>query len=246
MGAVLSGDAAAGAHEFERSLTKIGIAVSGAENRLMVDLLPALNTIVEAMARVGSDGQPAIVSLIDKLAFLVKASADVGATFLEMADQIGGVFLFLGEAAGALVYALGADIQALSQALTFDFSGAKRSLQEGTAALEGVFTEFISRAESSWQSYEDFLNGVHGTLAPRDLGADLLKYTLNYKKPVMPSGPGASGRPDVVAELIAKLQAQAAAEIALASATEKSRPRQRFWRKLPVKRKSKSPRRDRV
>ena len=34
--------------------------------------------------------------------------------------------------------------------------------------------------------------------------------------------PQASGRPDVVAELVAKLQAQAAAEIALASATEKT------------------------
>jgi hypothetical protein len=54
VGAVLSTDAAKGAEDFQEELVKLSTIVQGAENQIMVGLLPALNQTAEALTNAGS------------------------------------------------------------------------------------------------------------------------------------------------------------------------------------------------
>lgn len=56
VGAILTDDAAKGAHNFEQELTKLGLISTGVQNKLMTALLPALDHIVQALTTFASHG----------------------------------------------------------------------------------------------------------------------------------------------------------------------------------------------
>jgi hypothetical protein len=193
VGAVLTGASGAAAEEYSINLAKIGIAASGLENTLMVQLLPSLQQIAEAMKDWLSDPKN-----IESLKSIADFAGFCARSLMNLADAL----VFVGRASSAL-WQLTAGLDAFSDKKIVAFGV---SINEAYGEMQ-KFAQTSSKIGPGVQQHPD-LNWFGS------LGAN--------QTPPRDTGPQASGRADVVAELMTKLQAQAAAEIALGAATEKS------------------------
>ena len=224
VGAALSGPAAAAAEEYSISLAKIGIAASGVENRLTGELLPALQAVTDAMAKSAASGDSFGHDFITMLGYVAKGLVTIADDVITTFEQFGLILKNFGALALEMFAALAA---AGSAAMQGDWIGVGNAVKEGLTIAKVQLDSFISDSEAKWAQYGSFVKQVYG--APKlpsadDVLHDLAQHGGRYDRsgPPPDTGARASGRPDVVAELVTKLQAQAAAEIALASATEKT------------------------
>ena len=224
VGAVLSGQAAEAAEEFSINMTKVGIAAQGAQNALMVDLLPTLSYLSEMLAKTGADGRSWAQTTADSVANVAKFVLSAADTVIHFFEEVGIFFEFIGGVLLGTLELIGSVVTATYKALTFDFSGARNEIKAGLASFTSAFTNFYHETEKNAQDNVDFLNGVWGKLKPPELNMEgFTRFTLSHGTGAkQPPAPEASHQTDIVAELVEKLQGQAAAELALAAATEKS------------------------
>jgi hypothetical protein len=214
VGAVLSGPAAQAAEDYSISLAKIGIAATGVENSLMVKMLPALQAVTQKLAESAASGNSFGADFLTVLAKVADGLIAIGDLVITIFEQLGiavkdwGAYAFT-------VFSTLAD--AASRAMHGDWIGVGSSVKEGLETAKNEFAAFLDESKSKWLQYGSFVKDVFGGIkaspakAAPPPGNDTKKSTAT-----------GSGRLDVVSELIGKLQAQAAAELALASATEKS------------------------
>jgi hypothetical protein len=214
VGAVLSGDAARAAEEYERTLTKISIAGMGVQNTIMTALLPALTAVAEGLKKTAEDGNSFGSTLLSAFLGVTKMVVAGVETWMAGFEQMGAVLRHM----GADVVSLGTLFADLFNATkTGDFSGIGRAFKDELQRMADNARLFNADSKKIWQDNADFINKVYGQVKlPDEKGGT--------KKPPPGIGKAAGGAvpTDIVAELIGKLQAQAAAEIALASATDKS------------------------
>jgi hypothetical protein len=193
VGAILTGPAGEAAHEFEMNLAKVSIAVDGVENRLMVALLPALTNLVERLA--DTPGQ--MNALVDTAVTLAKA-------LMNAADAA----IFAGRTIAAFWEATGK-------------GGWSKPWEAFSTDTWKKFADDVRAAKADMEKFDANNVPPAATLKPGD-ATDWMLRNMKGKGTGAPGAPGASGRPDVVSEMVSKLQAQAAAELELAAATEKS------------------------
>ena len=223
-GAILSGPASEGAELYAGNMAKISIAAQGAQNALMAALLPTLDYLSAMLAKTGADGKSWAQSTAESFANLAKGIVSLGDIFIHTFDQIGAVIEFVGGLIIGTADMIGGVILSLGRLFVFDFSGAKAQLEAGFSDFRSAFANFWGESKQTWSSGVDFINGVWSKLKPPAFNVD---QAMNYLKSYGGStkqapAPTASHQPDVVAELVAKLQAEATAQLELAAATEKS------------------------
>jgi hypothetical protein len=225
VGAALTGPEGKAAEDYSLALAKIGIAASAAEKQLMVAMLPTLQNMADMLAQTAANGSSWAQNLGESMALIIKFGASAVASFLMFADEIGMFFQFVGGLLLGTLELIGSVVTATMHALTFDFSGARKELTAGLDSFTSTFTDFFHDQKQDWSVYSEFMNGVWAKAKPPSndvFGGKPFGFFTSFKPPPKPEASTGSGRPDVVSELIGKLQAQAAAELALASATEKS------------------------
>jgi lambda family phage tail tape measure protein len=226
-GAILSGEAAESATKFERTLGLLGIAASGAENRLMVELLPSLEAIANALAETGANGQPRIITIIHDIAEAIKLTLGVINTWGHAFAQIGETVEVIGRLVIGVFNAIGAAGEAVGRALIFDFSGAEKAAKDGLRGLTGAFGNYFEDSRKRWKDNADFINSLtfHPNFTLEGGFAAGEAFAKRTKPPANVPGAGKLGpvtTVDIVGEAIGKLQAEAAAQLALASATDRS------------------------
>ena len=223
-GAILSGPAAEGAEQYERNVAKIGIAAQGAQNGLMVSLLPTLDYLSAMLAKTGADGKSWAQTTAGSFADLAKGVLSASDVIFHSLDEIGIFIEFVGHLIIGTLNMIGTVVTSLGHLFIFDFSGAENELKAGLHSFTSAFTDFWGESKQTWSDGVDFINGVWSKLKPPSFDMDrAINYLKNYGGSTKQApAPTASHQPDVVSELVSKLQAEAAAQIALASATETS------------------------
>ena len=217
VGAVLSGPAAEAAEKYEKTIAKISLAVIGAENALLVKFLPAMQAVTTEMAKASASGNSFGKDFLSVLSLVVKGTIIVGDTLYTVFGQMSREMKLVADSLMGFGEAIALAVQAAARG---DWSGVGQAFRDELSLAKGNLDSFLGDSKSMWTNYAGFVKQVwSGEIA--DTGEKGGKTTPPGGRPA-PSGPMASGRPDVVAELIARLQSQAAAEIALASATERS------------------------
>jgi hypothetical protein len=216
LGATLSGPTAEAAHNYQQTLGQISAAADGAANTLMVQMLPALQAVASQMASAASSqtsfGKDFLFALADIGKAIIVIGETMGAVFMQVSLEFRTWLTYIYELYSTIA-------SASSRALHFDWSGAKQSVKDGLANIGGDISLFLTDSKKNWQDYGAFIGQVYGKIKPP---ATAPHPGGNDGTPKQDFGPQASGRADVISELISKLQAQAAAETALAAATEKS------------------------
>jgi hypothetical protein len=195
LGVTMSTTAAEAAEKFERELGVLRGAAEGAGNRLMEDLLPALTAVANASQQWLSDQRN-----VETLRALADGAAGAARFVLNLADAM----IFAGRVTAAFWEATG--------------KGGWTKPWEQLAP--STWSKFASDVKAAHDEMQKFAVGEFPEHAA--IGAPPAQRALPPGFAAAAAAPTASGRLDVVAEMVQKLQAQAAAELALAAATEKS------------------------
>jgi hypothetical protein len=226
LGIVLDTKTAAAAEDFEQTLGLIRAGAQGTAYRMMADLLPALQAVATELEKAATSSNSFGKDFIWTLEQAIKGAIVFGEAVASVFEQIGITY----KRAGAEILSF-IDLIETASKLSMkslmkgglgpkDFSSAEHAFQDFLSGQKASAQQFAADTKNIWRENADFFKHVYGGIASDPLGAS--KNSTFHPGLGEPSGPSASGRPDVVAELIAKLEAQAAAELALASATEKS------------------------
>jgi hypothetical protein len=224
LGIVIDTQTAVAAERFEQTLGILRATAEGTANRLMESLLPALQAVASELEKASKPGA-GTSGFIDHIKSLTQYMLSFAGVTTAAFNQ---VLIAMGAAMESIEINLGL-IKNVAEAATDvvygDFVGAAKAAGEGWKNASeawgkygGIRDAFIGDSKKTWLEYQNFL-----TNAFKDSpDSEVTKHKGGKSGLGAPGGPGAGGRPDVVAELVAKLQAQAAAELDLASATEKS------------------------
>ena len=227
VGAILSGPAAEGAEKFERNMVKVKMAANGAQNSLMVQMLPSLQYLSEMFAKTGVNGKSWSQNTAEGLANISKLTISFIDIVVHGLEQIGIFLQFIGGALLGTLEMIGSVVTATGHALAFDFSGAKKELSAGLDSFTRTFTDFFHDTKRTWTDSADFINGVWSKLKPPEWDIKNLQFPQNFKflshaPPAQNKAAGGSVPKDDVAEMIAKLQSRATAELGVAAAIEKT------------------------
>lgn len=154
MGAVLSEQAAASAHQFQKDLALVKLGVEGVENKIMTALVPSLNVVADQFVAALEEPDSAFNTLLTIIIDITKAVLTVGET-------VWAVFQLIGASVGsqiAVFATAGETLAKISQKLLhLDFSGAETAAKEGMAA---VVAEVKSGAAQSAQIWKDYTSSV--------------------------------------------------------------------------------------
>ena len=217
LGVTLTGQVAEAAEKFQQTLGEIGAAVHGAANVLMAELLPALTAVAEAIVSAIADSGSALVQFITFVADSIKGTLAVFDTLYSGIKQIALSIAFALEEIGTPLVGV---YKSIALAITGHFADAASEMKTTLDDMIGYERSAAQKSGQIWSDNAAFINKVYGGLPP--------------PKPARPRLPGeeseataakgslAGGRLDVVAQLIEQLQAQATAELSLASAIDKS------------------------
>jgi hypothetical protein len=223
---VVDTQTAVAAEHFMQTLGLIRGAAEGTANRIMADLLPALQAVATQLEKSATSGNSFGKDFLKTIETVIKGTIAVGQTWGTAFEQI-----------GLAIKAAGADLMSFIDLLKSTSQLSLKSLVPGAvgaqdfAAAKHAFSDFLDSRKANiqlfnadskklWQQNSDFIENVFGPRAPWTLDHRGDKGTDNGLG--SKGGAATGGRPDIVAELIAKLQTQAAAELSLAAATEKS------------------------
>lgn len=229
LGVTLSTKTGLAAERFEQTLGEISGAATGAGDILMADLVPSLSAVANELAEGFKDPNSNIRSFISQVADLTKQ------------------MLGLGNMAILTFKVLNAGVNSVSSSFTEPLDQFKKYVAEVESSQDSAVVKAAKIANATVNLSFQEITGTGGKFTGKqyqDYFAQQWKEAQETSDaifhpppmaephpgagaggPGLPAGasaPSASGRPDVVAELVGKLQAQAAAELALASATDKS------------------------
>jgi hypothetical protein len=187
-------------------------SVKQAIARLTADLLPALNAVIQRMADASASGQTSFGrDFLSTIEFVVKGITALGELALTQFEQIGIAVKYMGAGAVTTISML---FKAGRAALHGDVFGLNAAVRDGLSGAGAELDMFLAESKGKWKNYGEFLKeafskpGKSGSPPPPDL--------------TRPTMVGLAEK-DTVADLIAQLSKQAAGELALASATDKSR-----------------------
>ena len=215
LGVVLDSQTAEAAHQFEQSLATLEAAAQGVALQLTKDMLPALQAITGAMVQLAEGA--------NKGAGPVAAIADSFKYFLQIADfvytELELITSWLAKTAVAWeVFGAGA-AAAAGKVAHLDFSGASAAWKDTFEQLNAIQADYIARGKQNWQNYQQFVAKVFSK--PQPGGAEAAPKSQFTPDTTQRSIGGIAGKDDV-ADLVAKLAAQASAELSLAGAIQQS------------------------
>lgn len=227
-GAVISGDAAKAAAEFEDNLTKLKLETEGFANAVTQQLLPGLNKISGAMVQAGETSDRygssatlvanAIKGLVVGLVTAKEFLASVATVTFAFYDAVKTTF----EAAGAVVAAFGlAAYQELKAAFTLDGDALAQARQNLTANLAkigadvkasfvGIKDAVSGGVGSSIDNVRSTLNALFGTFANVSSGAESTATHLRNVKPPLIENAAAADEAAKALEAYNKAQLDAA------------------------------------
>lgn len=218
LGVTINSSTSAASIHLEENFGFLKEAATGAANRLMDPLMPALLAVTKAM------GDEAEATGQSASATAKWASDTIGelSTVFTYLQQFVNSMQFLQDEANAN----GRQIHdILAHAFSFDFSGAAAAARSGTQEMEGIYAKAVADQNKLWADHAAFLDSLNPK--PKsgfDIAEDWFK---NHPAPgggantAQPTIGGIAGKDDV-ADLVAKLAAQASAEISLAGAIQQS------------------------
>jgi hypothetical protein len=228
LGIVISGETAESAEKFKQTMDLMNEAATGASNQLMTQLLPALQAVANALTKTDPGEQ-------SSLSFIIDAVANITKELFVMVDIVASAFTevaaILVDGTRQVVDVLEGLWMAAAEAMIGNFSGAVGELKQhfGDAAKAG--DDFLSYSKKNWSDFQDFVNHLdfhpNFTIEGGFTAAEAFFKRLGPKGSVTADAktkglPVAATQKDSVADMIAKLGAEAAAQDSLASATDRS------------------------
>lgn len=150
LGAVLTEQTAAAAHQFQEDLREVGVASDGVQNKLMTALVPTLTVVADALVSALEDSGSGLNKFIDGVGYVTKGFLILGETAWAVLQSIG---LGLAEIIN-IDMLVGESLVKIKQKLEhFDFSGAKDDAAKGMAAIEGEIKTGAQAASDIWTNY---------------------------------------------------------------------------------------------
>ena len=219
VGAVVTNQMGEASHKFETTLNTIQASAGGAALRLTSQLLPALQEVANAFTSRASD-----TSFIDNIAKAVAGTLAVIDTLWSGLKQIwiSGVFA-LTELGNVLV----TPWIAAAEAMTGHFSEAWAELKDGATNVVELYRWAAQQSGQIWADNAKFIQGAAPKPAsPFDIAEDFFKRTAPPKDTgeanLTPRTQIGIPPKDAVADLVAKLAEQSAAELTLASSIQQT------------------------
>jgi phage-related protein len=216
LGFEIDGKTAKAAEKFEMDLRVLGQAATGVGNQLLSTLLPIFQQVSDYMI----EGLKDVISWTKEHAETIKVVAQYmlsfgGIVFMVIKDVID---LFVDAVKGVWHFGEALANIAISAA-HLDWSGMKKGAYDAVHNIGATTKEEINDLKGNWDSYGKFVNKVFGatniTPGKNEKGGGTNKLDLTAK-----GGAAGAKETDMVAALVTKLQEQAKAELALASAAE--------------------------
>jgi Lambda phage tail tape-measure protein (Tape_meas_lam_C) len=214
LGIVLDTGTAVAAHKFVETLGEISSAGDGLSLSLARQLLPALQAVASALASAAENKASGLNDLISGFGNLTKVAIGVGDVFFSAFEHLGAA---VGTALAEIEEFATSAGKIASSALHFDWGGIERAAKEGYTRLSAEDQAYSAHVKEIWSGNSKFISGI---FAPAAAAA--------APKGGAPTGDEANTSPLMdqraqgIQNLIAKLVAQAQAELDLAAATGQS------------------------
>lgn len=238
LGSTISGETAAAANKFEQNLGVLKFAVTGVENKLMEDLLPTLTVVSTALVNGLGDPDSALNGWIDKI-------AELAIKFLALADTVIMVARVVNASVNAIAASFSGPVEEFknySQEIWKQADGigghfaaaakqANAAVNLAFAEVSGAPTEkgkrdadaYFNEVHSAYDKNKEFLTKLFtaGTAPDHSMWAPTKRTGGADTTPTKKIG-GLGEETDTIAEMVAKLTAEAAAQASLASATDRA------------------------
>lgn len=157
MGAVLTNEAAASAHQFQKDLSLLKLGVEGVENKIMTALVPTLNVLADQFVSAMEDSGSGVNKLIEGVGYVTKAVITLGATVWAVLQQVGTI---LGDEM-AIWLEVGQTIAKVTDRLLhFDFSGAEQAAKDGMKAVVAEVKYGVDESKKIWEGYGETVSKV--------------------------------------------------------------------------------------
>lgn len=205
LGAVMTDDVAAAGEKLHQNIELLSTAFAGVQNKILVDLAPALTVFTNQIVGGLEDSSSQLSSFINGIADVAKVIINIFQVLGAVVGQIGLVFKLVGEEIWHMGETLG---NVWTQLANGNAKGAIQAIKDG----------FQGSAQGAKQYWTDAANGITDSI--KKIG-DVWTATIP-KQDKKPGGdehiPAKQINVDFIKEAVAGLQAQADKEATLAAA----------------------------
>ena len=163
MGAVLTEEAAASAHQFQVDLSLLKIGVDGVENRIMTALVPALNVVADQFVAAMEEPQGPLSTILDAVVGLTKYIISFGETVAFAFNEAG---IVVGNFIAILMTLSETEANVTERLMHLDFSGAYDAAKDGMRKVVAEVKNAATESSKAWDGYTETLNKVFNPPAP--------------------------------------------------------------------------------
>jgi hypothetical protein len=166
LGIVLDTETAEAAHKFEQSLNTISAVGQGLQIHLMRELLPAIQTVVDALVKGMKDKDSDFMKVVDAVVWVTKATIALGETFFTIFAQIGrGIGAAITQFGELASFVMEATNDIYGTGNPTDVVGAFKDTRNRMKAIDDLFQ---ADSKKAWKDNSDFIENIMGPKPPTD------------------------------------------------------------------------------